>query len=71
MNNDIKGLEKYESEIIKCLEEIYGRTKLEKLEELVLDWIGFIEGKYQDEDNFLHAMEELQRRKRDMKIIEE
>ena len=86
MNKEIKGLEKFVSEhvlktlstlekqkvkeIIACLEEIYGRTRLEKMEELVLDWIGFRDDDYEDEYNFLHAMEELQRRKEDMKMTD-
>ena len=57
-------------EIIACLEERYGRTRLEKMEELVLDWIGFRDDDYEDEGDFLHAMEELQRRKEDRKITD-
>ena len=50
-------------EVVKCLEDIYGRTLLEKIEELVLDWIKFNENDYDDEVDFLHAMEEIERRK--------
>ena len=39
------------------------------MEEIVLDWIGFRDDDYEDEGDFLHAMEEQQRRKEDMKHI--
>ena len=35
-----------------------------------MDWIGFRDDDYEDEGDFLHAMEELQRRKEDMKITD-
>ena len=34
-----------------------------------MDWIKFKEEDYGDKGDFLHAMEELQRRKREMKVI--
>ena len=62
MNKEIKGLERYVSElvlttlrtlvkkkikeVVKCLEDIYGRNRLNKLEELVLEWIRFKEDDY-------------------------
>ena len=68
MNKEIKGLENFLSEhvlitlstpekqkvkeIIACLEERYGRTRLEKMEELVLDLIGFRDNDYEDEGDF-------------------
>ena len=52
-------------EIIACLEERYGRTRLEKSKEIVSDYIGF-----RDDEDFLHAIEELQRRKVDMKVTD-
>ena len=55
INQEMKGLERFVSEhilkmlsapekqkvgdVIKCLEDRYGRTRLEKIEELVLNWI--------------------------------
>ena len=58
------------TEIIACLEERYGRNRLEKIEELVLDLIGFRDDDYEDEGDFLHYMEELQRRKEDIKVTD-
>ena len=86
MNKEMKGLERFVSEhvlttlsspekqkvddVIKCLKYRYGRTRLEKIEELVLDWIKFNENDYDDEGDFLYAMEEKERRKEDLKVIE-
>ena len=86
MNKEIKGLERFVREhvftmlsapekqkvddVIKCLEDRYGRTRLEKIEELVLDWIKFNENDYDDEGDLLHAMEEIERRKDDLRITE-
>ena len=57
IDKEVKGLAKYQGkhilpvlntqesqtvkDIIECLENKYGRTKLEKLEALVLDWLMF------------------------------
>ena len=38
--------------IIACLEERYGRTRLEKIGELVLDWSRFRDDDYEDEGDF-------------------
>ena len=54
-----------------CLDDRYGRTGLEKWKELVLDWIGFKEDDYEDKGYFLHAMEEIQRRKKEINVIDE
>ena len=45
--------------------------KLEKLEELVLNWIRFKEDDYEDRGDFMHIMEEIQRRKKEMKVLKE
>ena len=52
------------------MEERYGRTRLEKLEELVLELMKFIEENYEDEGDFIHAMKEFQRRKEELKVVE-
>ena len=68
MNKDIKGLEKYISEkvlttlstgekqkvkeFIKCLENRYGKRRLEKVEELAMRF-------REDEADLLQAMEEI------------
>ena len=87
MNKEMRGLERFVSEhvltmlstpekqkvddVIKCLEDRYGRTRLENVEELVLGWIKFIENDYVDERDFLYAMEDIERRKEYLKVIEE
>ena len=37
---------------------------------MVLDYIKFNENDYDDEGDFLHTMEEMERRKEDLKIVE-
>ena len=87
VNKEIKGSERFLSEhvltmlstpekqkvkeVIKCLEDRYGRTRLEKLEELVVDWMRFKVDDYEEEGDFLHAMEEIQRRKKEINVIDE
>ena len=44
---------------------------LEKLQELILDQLRVKEDDYEDESDILHAIKELQRRKKDMKLTEE
>ena len=79
MNKDVQGLTKYVSEhilivldttekqkigeVLECLTKHYGRTRLEKIEELVGKWMNFRENDFDDEDDLLQAMTEMQRRK--------
>ena len=58
-------------EVIKCLEDRYGRTRLEKLEELVVDWMRFKVDDYEEEGDFLNALEDIQKRKKEMNVIDE
>ena len=51
---------------MECLETRYRRTRLEKLEELVSEWMKFLEDDYENEDDLLQAMIELQRRKEEL-----
>ena len=44
-------------EVIEYLKKRYGRTRLEKLDQLVSDWIMFKEDDFHDEDYLLQAME--------------
>ena len=66
-NKDIKGLAKYVGEhilttlntvekqkakvVIECLEVRYRQIRLEKLKELVTDYVKFREDDYEDEDD--------------------
>ena len=43
---------------------------MEKLEELVSDWLKFREDDFDDEDDFIQAMEEIQMRKNELKVID-
>ena len=79
-NKDIKGLAKYVGEhilttlntvekqkvkeVIDCLGIRYGQTRLEKLEELVTDYIKFMEDDFEDENDSLQMMLEFQRRRK-------
>ena len=79
LNKDIKGLAKYMSEhvlttlnaenrekigeVVKCLKTRYGRTRLEKIEELVSKLMSFRYDDFDDEDDLLQVMVEIQRRK--------
>ena len=49
---------------------MYGKTGLEKMEEIVWDWIGLRDDDFEDKGDFLHAIEELQRRKDDLKMTD-
>ena len=84
MNKDVKGLAKFVSEhiltalntaekqtigeVMEYLRACYGRTRLEKIEELVVKWMNFRDDDYDDEDNLLQAMIEIQRIKEELKI---
>ena len=52
------------------MEGRYGGTRLEKLEDLMSKFIRFREDDYEDEGDFLHAMEEIKRRNKEMNVIE-
>ena len=86
MNKDIKGLGKYVGEhilpvldtvdtqtvagVVQILKRKYGRSRMENLEELVNDWIGFKVNDLEDEGEFLLAIEELHARKEERKVTE-
>ena len=83
-NKDIKGLAKYigehilttlntvekqkVKEVTDGLEIRYGWTRLERLEELVSEYIKFRVEDYEDEDDLLQVMLEFQRRKEELKV---
>ena len=84
MNKEVNGLEKYVGEhilpvldtiemqtvqqIVGILKKIYGRTRMEEVEELVMEWMNFKPDDYEDEDEYLLAMERLYARKEENKM---
>ena len=84
MNKDVNGLAKYVGEhilpvldtvetqtvmqIVGILKRKYGRTRIEELKELMKDWMNFKANEYEDEDEYLFAMEKLIARKEEKKV---
>ena len=56
-------------EVINFLKK-YRRTRLEKLEEVVSDWLKFRGNNYDNEDDFIQAIEEIQMIKDEVKVID-
>ena len=87
VNKDIKGLprfvgehvltvlEKKSDQTIKKVLEIligkYGRTRTEKVEECVEDWLKFKEDMFEEDDELILAMEEIDQRRKELKITED
>ena len=83
-NKDIKGLQRYISDhilpvvirkedqtvdkVTRLLESRYGRTRTEKVEEAIEDLFQFREDQYEDDDELMLAMSELQQRRVDLKM---
>ena len=51
-------------QIVGILKGKYGRIRMEDLEYLVTDWMNFKANEYEDEDEYLLAMERLYARKK-------
>ena len=84
MNKEVNGLAKYVGEhilpvldtvetqtvqqIVGILKRKYGKTRMEDLEDLVMDWMNFKANEYEDEDEYLLAMERLYARKEENKV---
>ena len=54
--------------IIGILKRRYGKTRIEEVEELVIEWMNFKPNDYEDEDEYLLAMEKLITRKEEKKV---
>ena len=83
-NKDIKGLQKYVSKhfilvlfrktdqtLDKVLEFInmkYGRSRTEKVEDVIQDYLKFREDQYEDDDELILAMKELRQRHIELKM---
>ena len=86
MNKDIHGLPRFVGDhvlpvldkfpdqtverVLELLETKYGRTRIEKMEECVKDWLEFKEDVFEEEDEFVFAMKELNQRKLDLEITD-
>ena len=56
--------------VIEIVRKKYERTRMENLEERVIDWLSFKENNYEEEDESLLVMEVFELRKNELKIIE-
>ena len=86
-NKEIKGLPRYVGEhvhptlekntdqtmakVLDLLALKYGRTKTEKIEEIMEDWMKFKDDQFENDGELLLGMKELKQRKRDLKITED
>ena len=83
-NKEIKGLQKFLADhilpivvtkddqnvkkVVTLLNERYGRTCIEKVEEAIEDLFKFREDNYDDDDELMLAMSELRNRRVDLEI---
>ena len=81
-NKEIKGLPRYVGEHIlpvlerktdqtmKCVLELldikYGRTRTEKIEEIVEDWMKFRDDQFEDDRELLLGMKEINQRRKEL-----
>ena len=56
--------------LIGVLRRKYGRTRMEEIEDLVTEWMDFKPNEYEDEEEYLLAMERLQTRKEIYKVTD-
>ena len=57
--------------VLELLDVKYGRTRIKKVEDCVKDWLEFKEEQFEEEDDLLLAMRELNQRRIDLEISEE
>ena len=55
-------------QVIGILKRKYGKTRMEDVEDLITEWMSLKAKKYEDEDDFLLAMERLYNRKEQYKV---
>ena len=83
-NKEVKGLQKFLADhilpviltkndqnvkkVISLLNERYGRTRTEKVEEAIEDLFRFREDQFEDDDELMLAMSELRKRREDLEI---
>ena len=85
-NKEIRGLPRFVAEhilpvlekkqdqtvkkVLELLDVKYGRTQIKKIEECVRDWLEFKEERFEEEDELLLGMRELNQRRLELKIME-
>ena len=83
-NKEIKGLPKFVADhilpvmkekkdqtvkkVLELLDIKYGRTRMEKIEDCVNEWLNFREDKFEEEDELLLGLRELNQRRLDLEI---
>ena len=83
-NKDIKGIQKYVNDhiisaliqkteqtlenVIQLLDKKYGRSRTEQVKEAVEEMIKFREDHYEEDDDVIMALRELNQRRKDLKI---
>ena len=83
-NKDIKGLQRYIADhifsvlikktdqtidkVVELLDARYGRSRTEKVEEVIEDLFKFREDQYEDDDELMLAMKELRQRRVELKM---
>ena len=56
--------------VLEMLDVKYGRTHLEKIEECFQNWLELQEDQYEEEDELLLALEEINQRREELKVTE-
>ena len=83
-NKDIKGLQRYVTEhvlpvfikktdqtldkVVELLDMKYGRSRTEKVEDVIEDYLKFREDQYEDDDELILVMKELRQRPIEFKM---
>ena len=57
--------------VLELLDLKYGRTQIEKIEEVMEDWIRFRDDDFEDDGELLLGMKELNQRRRDLNMTED
>ena len=86
-NKEVKGLPRYVGEhvlptlekksdqtilkVLDLLDSKYGRTKTERIEEIMDEWIKFKDDSFEDDRELLLGMKELRQRKKELNITED
>ena len=59
------------SKVLDLLHLKYRRTKTEKIEEIIEDWLRFKDDQFEDDGELLLGMKELEQKKKDLKVTED
>ena len=64
----IKKTEQTLEKVVELLDVKYGRSRTEKVEEAIEDYLKFREDQYEDDDELILAMKELRKRSVELKM---